>query len=57
MTTTEPAKGSPADGSAPPAGAAAPVSRVEIDEVFRRCDTRGRWGKNDQRGALNNRRP
>jgi kynurenine formamidase len=36
------------------ASPAAPhVSRAEFNEVFARCDSTGRWGPDDQRGALN----
>ena len=38
--------------SAPGAGRPL-VTRSEFDEVFKRCDNRGRWGADDQRGALN----
>jgi len=32
---------------------AAPLGRAEFDAIYQRCDNSGRWGLDDQRGALN----
>ncbi len=32
---------------------AAPLGRAEFDRIFARCDNTGRWGPDDERGALN----
>lgn len=36
-----------------PPGGAPPLSRAEFDRIFQACDTAGRWGPDDEAGALN----